>query len=1120
MINATPNAIVRTAGDDLVFSFREAVADVGQYLEFKNTELTKNDVRTNYEIPLKNLPTLERIDQPDVIVELLKSSCLSTQDATKAIVEMRLGLSAFVVSSLRFTLLGIGFNLWRMGHFLFPPNRPMVQFNFRDDFFHTRAPEVLESFLSMQEYPRGYLEGDIRRIISYGCRLILCTDWITLNDVDLADLAEVAVARSGKRNCKPESPFKSPYPLGQMARLLTEESRPNNNALKVQAKNLSNVLMHASKFSVDSARELVHLPEERATERLKAARNQAKKETVADRDTKRKHPGQHKTRRKATEEELTGISDPAEYFVKIPFILRRGRPKDWLLGHSPWPGREHALDLREHAKIWHGCREAWISWRKRRKGFETDEGQYRATNILFDYIFCYLPWWIEEHPKTTITMPLAPKDFTRFPFVVATLDVSAGEYPAPFIDLLSRRSSSKNVQRETIVALAEFFEFIAAEYAEHDDVFGLRNNPFNKFLDTPRVVKPNKSTKVPIPKLVYPIFKSYLKAIEAFGQHLFYLALNSEKELNLPRNSRKHTIKADTFSYIPFVSAEGKLHPLPDVPCFFPLQKRIIIIENDETKEVYVPVLTTLRLLMSAVETGQRLQNLQWLDLDVFDSENYGLRKNAPIATLVVSTDKVKDSAFSVPVFNSAYEIFKSEESFQRRRRDNHELVPYEGREGSRFGLINPLFRGASDGPISDTNYYTVWHDLMEAFEEFCNRDGVLSEPVSLFRNDARGTSREVITTPHGCRNTFIGDKRSYLSLEEVRLLIGHGNSELTAFYHIIQRDELHERLEAIERAIIDGEDKSHDLDTLSLDQEASLWVHPESQGSALRGALSRDPRQAIEKHGLVAIALKLNASVEGSDGKDGLSLLLETEMAEVAHLATNMCPVGRACPETLLKTIYEPGRCGLCPLAVCGIDHLPAISSRRASLLLSAKEKVSIYESLSEQGSLTGDESDELWTTISNDVFEAEGWRLREAILIDKMKRRRDEGDQAYHVDDPDLLKDSIYAVHKENSEKERLLRLVVRANEYPTIETPELRAAADIVRRKLCASVGNIDEALREIAPAEITQQLRGMLSTIVRVNGLSVEQAAKELEQQPAIASSQQKAGQLLKGVIDAE
>jgi hypothetical protein len=86
-------------------------------------------------------------------------------------------------------------------------------------------------------------------------------------------------------------------------------------------------------------------------------------------------------------------------------------------------------------------------------------------------------------------------------------------------------------------------------------------------------------------------------------------------------------------------------------------------------------------------------------------------------------------------------------------------------------------------------------------------------------------------------------------------------------------------------------------------------------------------------------------------------------------------------------------------------------------------------------------------------------------------------DGQMLFHVEQPEAVRLHLRLVAKQTDAVEFILHRITDSHVYPGVETPEVRSKAQIMRQKLLANLGALDEALKEIEPGT---EIEAFLST----------------------------------------
>lgn len=193
----------------------------------------------------------------------------------------------------------------------------------------------------------------------------------------------------------------------------------------------------------------------------------------------------------------------------------------WINNPTNYPGREH-IDIKKLGKIWFKTFHAWLNYLEKKKQYENTKPLRLSTHALCDYLFLYLPWWMEIHPDREIEYPKSPKDFQRFLFVnrvtVGDGDEINQALPKTFLDLLAKRKVTPDSKNRVILHLEKYFNFVISAFEDDEDItFNQMTSPFKRGTDFYKVKKRTKTNKEPFYENIYPYLVHYSQCVEAFG---------------------------------------------------------------------------------------------------------------------------------------------------------------------------------------------------------------------------------------------------------------------------------------------------------------------------------------------------------------------------------------------------------------------------------------------------------------------------------------------------------------------------------------------------------------------------------------------------------------------------
>lgn len=967
--------------------------------------------------------------------------------------------------------------------------------------------------------PVGIAAADARRLYYLMPRVFFSASWRLIEDVSINELSELQRAKRLFMTGQSETPIiTSPVPwvlfLVEIKKAFPDRVNYTDDDIKKY-----------SQWIFGS------VAEQPFSEFI-----QKNKRTATESSTKRRvwNPNQNVYSEETIKEfgELAKSSlheDALKYFKE--FSVRNRGGLNWLAELPRYVGREH-ISLENVVVQWRKAFKAFLHHRKTIKGYEDEKGVTSSLNILADYLFLYLPWWKELYPNSDVPLPLAPKDFARYAYVYRSTEEPIEQFPATFPELLKLRRRTRDGQYAVLKHIQLFFRFVESSFSEETDVAGpeFRNPIFEEF-DLPRVARRGKTSKLVFPKGSYSYLVHYGYAVEALGEYLLAKCIgNVYSVAELRRLSAITWLNTEFLGFVPFVLVKGKLTPIFFIPNVFTWVTRVFKNGKEDSTKRLVPHLTTIRVLIAAIETGLRLSSLRWLDQRTWDQENRGETdfrefsfqpSGRYIYRLFVNTDKTKDKPWITDIVFRVRSLLLRENAFQNsiNEPEMQEPVPYKGREDSRFGRILPLFQGSlSPNPITENMYQDYWVLFLTGFQEFYS--GILLKRTLFVKinyiptaknNDKpkiivleNGTqycpvSIHAINTPHACRATYATNRQGLIETSDIALQLGHNSTVVTGYYQSPRAEDLHDKLEATDRAIFNNAQR--------FEHDSASYIRPDMQDSAMARSFMANRAAAIQQFKVMPAMALWNSAETESMSFEAIEELRNGPMSLVRFHPTHICPVGDECPADIVKTIGDFKRCGICPLALKGIDHLQAIAAKKNFLLERIRYQLKQRDVLEKAGEPSIVE--DLWDSIELDTNEWIGWQLSEEVLAKSYADLIASGDAPkdavrYHADEPEIVRQYLQRVVRQSSEVEFLLCRIVESNAYPTMQTPQVQAVASAIRRRILGGTGTRDLLSELPGPADIAIAA-SLLKTVMQANQQSLAEVAKQLIDQPVFATT---------------
>ncbi|MBF5037959.1 site-specific integrase [Methylophilus sp. 13] len=816
------------------------------------------------------------------------------------------------------------------------------------------------------------------------------------------------------------------------------------------------------------------------------------------------------------------------------------RPEGWLQNPTNYIGREH-IDIQKLGEIWFPTMCSWLHYRKVVQGFETDSEPRAALHILSDYLFLYLPWWLELNSDSDVILPFAPKDFLRTVFVDKDEEIKQNplsvKKPITLIDLIALRRESIDGINNVVRTLETFFAYVITKFESHDNVVGSAMvNPFRLLFDLRKSKARSKTNKPAFSENVFAHMVLYSQGVEAFGEYLMYIGYERNAFRDKPYGE-KYGFDTAAYGFMPIIFFRGKVYPLKWIPNLYPFAQRTIATHPAGKAGIYVngskinrgkngvrflhlPVLSIHRIIMCMLETGLRGQSVQWLDRNTWDSVNTvktpidKLYTNEPpekYTDLLVNTDKTKDKPWTTLISWRNRRSILAEQYFQEslEELDKDTLCNYESRDNSRFDPILPLFRSCNSvGPCSDSAYSKRWLEFLYGFQTYYNSlnpnnnflklihlspqtpgFGSLNGHISKDKNFSK-IKTSTPFTPHSCRSTYATLKDGDFEVSEICAQIGHASTVVTNYYQVPSQESIRSKLEKFEKKL----DISKPLGA------GDVYIHPEERSSALRKAFNGSKEATLNNFGFIP-GISFWSSDQSQDNDDALDLLIDSPASSLKWHSTHVCPVGNQCPSDIVQKIGGNQRCGLCNLAAKCVDHLPGIAAKKNELverIQSITKRINTLKDLQTQESINIVER--LYREQELDAREYTGWTLSEDILSHKLEdlKKLDSNGNLYHVDSPEIVKKHLKLVSRKSNANEFLLQRISDSNAYPTLETSEIRAKSSMLVRKLLAMNNQKELALElEIDPGDEIKVFMSLIKPFAEAHNLGFEDISKLLQ-----------------------
>jgi hypothetical protein len=247
-----------------------------------------------------------------------------------------------------------------------------------------------------------------------------------------------------------------------------------------------------------------------------------------------------------------------------------------------------------------------------------------------------------------------------------------------------------------------------------------------------------------------------------------------------------------------------------------------------------------------------------------------------------------------------------------------------------KYGLIHALFRSPwtdSGMPFSDNSYTTVWPKILLGIEEIYNSIVPKDRHHAFVTYGTDGNLR-AIHTPHALRATWITHMKIYghLKISIIQGQVAHENEYTTNYYVVPNSKELMEQVNIANSSV---ESKAWQR----LHGITNFTAHPIS---AISREWSRDRDALAKNQNFISVT---SAVIESEI--TGMQLIATTDKNPVAFYTNCVCIKNGECPKQLINFTGRERICGLCPIAIFGVDHLPGINCIMRTLAARSEQLV-----------------------------------------------------------------------------------------------------------------------------------------------------------------------------------
>lgn len=801
---------------------------------------------------------------------------------------------------------------------------------------------------------------------------------------------------------------------------------------------------------------------------------------------------------------------------------------------------------------YHNAVKYWLKMQRLYKGkkkYEDPTSLFTTLGQFNAYLFIYLPWWYANQSNQN-KCPDYPDNLNKLNCEIFINRWTGGssELPLDYISFVNLISQLKNWTNNTHYAMLHPL-LMLLRWCERKKRRLPDADEFENLLDTddlPGYTKYGHSKKTPLSRRLFKMFVRYCYALEKFQSQLVKKVEAGEFDLaklkhlggvatsfiyledDLPDDPRFHSISRLTQPrYLnlsecgldrPMVSFDdegGASYPINSFYRFFFDNEYLV---NGENKTLIYP--GDLHICLLAMETGIRANHLRWLDLDTFDMRVNIKMLDDYLHPLTVNTDKVKKEPWVSTVSSSVIRICLQQKKWRGDISNDcfNESIFYNGNKDTKFGAFRPLFSYSPKAGVPTNSVDDCFLALLLSFEQFLKDHGFEEEAMYKLRPKGHKYYGEINpeavetkvtkegheftpltyakrTTVHACRNSVVKEKTRYLPDSIVGKHITGQHPRLVTYYNLRDPED-HYDDQNRQWATKSGETNFN----IPLSGEAFDREMPSNlQGGVMQKGINDDPVQAIDAYGLISIHL-----ITDEDGnlKDGVSMIKAKKHLKLACNPTHFCPFDNVCPKEIVEELGEIKPCPICPYAISGINHLPAISAAKDAGFeeyTDAKEKlISIRKDAPKDLVILTEIEDR-----SNQLLmHAYGWEYREKELLSKresIKKGFDTGE--FTVGKPEFIANMLEPIYfkEDDNQAAYLLKRLRDCKAFPLLETKMIAAKFEMAKRKLMA-VKDPRSALNFDVSMNPMKELYSLIQSYKELHGISNNQISQILNMTP--------------------
>lgn len=784
------------------------------------------------------------------------------------------------------------------------------------------------------------------------------------------------------------------------------------------------------------------------------------------------------------------------------------------------------IDLKSISSLWLDLEDLYI----RKTARESYRPIYNALGWWNIYLFFYLPYWFDRNPGISVAFPSSPSLLLKSVFISRLLDPAEAR-PLTYVEFMNLYAESKewtgNVYYAILLQLQGFFEFVERYSEEMPGCEGFIQ-PFSPH-DYPKTSRSAATKKRPVPRRFFGVYLDYHEALLAYHEVVTKRVLDGALSQDDMKDLEANGNVIDTFAtsvlvgFVPMLFTKAKAVPLQFIPNV--LDTRVRTVRGG--RSLMLPHPHGLHQNLVSLHTGIRHNHIQWLDRDKFDSLVDA--DDVEFALLYVNTDKQKKEPWTPHVNSRVVEVLRA----QRNWSDLIEEPDFQGEHfyndnpRTKWAKFKPLFAYSGRGkPHTDHKYGDVWRAVLSGLQglmvdlpDYGRSRQLLkllppghspTDPKLLEKLTKYGAQFQMgqhcqlkVTspiTPHSARVAVVSQYITFLPTDLIgKYITGQKPSVVPYYVHLdqetVEAEQVHQAAR-MRAAFLRGACEP----IVSGTGLSTTFIHADNVNSNLARSMKSNLNETIVAYGGMSISF-------GERLRRGIDVLRETGGVEVAFNKTEVCPYGNNCPADIVKELNGFRRCGLCPYAVRFIDHLPAVvaKKRQVAETVDELEKLLATDAMTLNAKFSPEELDILESQRSLLCEDLSGWTLNEEVL-EIMRQRIAAGldTKTWTVQKPEIIERDLRRVSIQTTASEYLLARLGESIAFPMLESPQVRARFDLLRRELLARSGNLREAFSSSVPVDPASECAGLLKSVIASTGMTISQLVKVLESDAHMAS----------------